>query len=69
MDKGSHVREMTDVYNKRAPPDVVWLHSTEALGESFPEAILIETAFINSRSSDLSMRVKTCQLPVVGMVC
>ena len=31
MDKGSHVREMTNVYNE---PDVVWLHSTGALGES-----------------------------------
>ena len=46
MDKGSHVREMTNVYNERGPSAVVWLHSTGALGESASRgnAILIETA-------------------------
>ena len=34
MDKSSHVCKMTNVYNERGFPNVVWLHNTGALGKS-----------------------------------
>ena len=51
MDKGSHVREMTNVYNERGPFRCCLATQHGGTRVGFPEAILIETAVLFGREN------------------